>query len=613
MLINLQAPRVPPHGLQVFHPESETSSVPSNSYLANVQAVPRIQDLLRDSLPTTPPQAVPKQKSVQRRNTFVKNNETPSSSICENSQRYHYRNKSNAAAQANCDTIKDETSQCLMENDIVGGGGIIESIVEQSGEMKPSERLEQCINSMMKKAEMLHPSPAEQIIQKQQILEELQKVERELQEKAHHQYILSTQNQQHHQNLRTLGTIITGAPTITAVSNTTANSFTSVPGGHTTQPLLINSGTVLDIESLSDISSVSSQLGLHFPITTNPNVTHAQQQMVYQNRLRALQEQQQQNSVTTTTLASDYCKSRAGKPVKQAKSNVMKQMSQQLPYQLQSEIKIDPQSHPDGMEKINLHNIVMNEQQQQQIQLQQQLLQQHSQQQFVLSEFTQNLTLRGTQYCEGAIAGIMHAMKLTTDSTQTPNMPMYDPVTVGQALLQQQHQQLSQVIQQETKRQQQSQQPQQQQQMQSSNQQQHHFEKNVKLLKGKTNKVQQSHLHTNQQSAVTTLQQSSQAQPILKQQLAAACQEAACTLVGSIPIDGTGVLTLSGMAAQTFPVSIAVSPVSLSSPVSISTNCGTSFTHNLSLDEGLMVAAPARTLHETLGDIMSGKLEVLIW
>ncbi|GFY72014.1 ankyrin repeat and KH domain-containing protein 1 [Trichonephila inaurata madagascariensis] len=205
-----------------------------------------------------------------------------------------------------------------------------------------------------------------------------------------------------------------------------------------------------------------------------------------------------------------------------------------------------------------------------------------------------------------AFAGIMHAMKLTTDSTQTPNMPMYDPVTVGQALLQQQHQQLSQVIQQETKRQQQSQQPQQQQQMQSSNQQQHHFEKNVKLLKGKTNKVQQSHLHTNQQSAVTTLQQSSQAQPILKQQLASACQEAACTLVGNIPIDGTGVLTLSGMAAQTFPVSIAVSPVSLSSPVSISTSCGTSFTHNLSLDEGLMVAAPARTLHETLGDIMSG-------
>ncbi|GFU39754.1 ankyrin repeat and KH domain-containing protein 1 [Nephila pilipes] len=598
-----EAPRVPPHGLQVFHPESETSSVPSNSYLANVQAVPRIQDLLRDSLPTTPPpQAVPKQKSVQRRNTFVKNNETPSSSFCENSQRYHYRSKSNAAAQANSLSIQAETSKCLMENEISGGGGIIESTGEHSGEMKPSERLEQCINSMMKKAEMLHPSPAEQIIQKQQILEELQRVERELQEKAHNQFLLSAQHQQHHQNLHALGTIIAGAPAITAVPSTTTNSFTNVPGGHTTQPLLINSGTVLDIETLSsltDISSVSSQLGLHFPATTNPTVTHAQQ-MIYQNRIKALQEQQHQSTITTTTLASEYCKSRAGKPVKQAKSNVMKQMSQQLPFQLQSEIKIDPQVHADGMEKINLRNIVMNDQQQQ-IQLQQQLLHQHSQQQFVLSEFTQNLTLRGTQYCEGAIAGIMHAMKLTTDSTQTP---MYDPVTVGQALLQQQHQQLTQVIQQETKRQQQNQ-PQQQQQLQPPNQQQHHFEKNVKLLKGKTNKVQQSHLHTNLQSPIATLQQSSQTQPILKQQLSSPRGET-CTLVGNIPIDGTGVLTLSGMAAQTFPVSIAVSPVSLSSPISISTSCGTSFTHNLSLDEGLMVAAPARTLHETLGDIMSG-------
>ncbi|GBM44967.1 Ankyrin repeat domain-containing protein 17 [Araneus ventricosus] len=617
-LENNEAPRVPPHGLQVFHPpESETNSTSSNSYLANVQAVPRIQDLLRESLPTTPPQAVPKQKTVQRRNTFVKNNEAPSSSVCESSQRYHYRSKSNAAAQANSLSIQAETSKCLMENELSGGGGTIESAGEN--ELKPSERLEQCINSMMKKAEMLNPSPEEQIIQKQQILEELQRVERELQEKAHAQIMFNAQQQQQQPNMHALGTIIAGPPALTAIPSTSVNSFTSVPGGQPSQPLLINSGTVLDFESLSsltDISSVSSQLGLHLNPTSNPVVTHAQQ-MIYQNRLKALQEQQQQQSTvtTTTTLATEYCKSRPGKPIKQAKSTVMKQVPQQLPFQmqtgqLQNEIKIDQQSHPDSIEKINLRNIVLNEQQQQHnIQLFQQspqLFQSQAQQQFVLSEFSHNVNIRGSDYCKGALAGIMHAMggiKLTTDSTQTPAMPIYDPVQVGQALLQQQHmvqqhQQLTQVIQQETKRQQN------QQQQQQPSQQQHHFEKNVKLLKGKTNKVQQSHLHANQQPSVTTLQQSSQPQQVLKQQLSSSCGET-CTLVGNIPIDGTGVLTLSGMATPAFPVSIAVSPVTLSSPVSISASCGASFTHNLSLDEGLMVAAPARTLHETLGEIVT--------
>ncbi|GIY63342.1 ankyrin repeat and KH domain-containing protein 1 [Caerostris darwini] len=595
-----EAPRVPPHTFQVFHSaEAEANAVARNSYLANVQSVPRIQDLLRETLPTTTPQAVPKQKSVQRRNTFVKNNEAPSSSFCENSQRYHLRCKSNAAAQANSLSIQAETNKCLVERELGGGGGNIVSI----DELKPSERLEQCINSMMEKAEMLNPSPEKQIAQKQQILEELQRVERELQEKAQAQLMLNAQHQQHHQNLHALGTIIANSP-MTAIPCTSANSFTNVPVGQPSQQLVINNGTVLGLESISsltDISSVSSQLGLHINPTTNPIVTNGQQ-IIYQNQLKALQEQQQP-TVSTTALASEYCKSRISKPVKQAKSNVMKQLPQQLPVhmqtsQVQNDIRIDQANHPDNMEKINLRNIVLNDPQQQ-IQLQQQLLHQPLQQQFVLSEYTQNLTVKGsTEYCEGALAGIMHAMgrmKLAGDGTQTPTIPMYDPVAVGQALLQQQqqhlvqHQQL-QVIQQESKRQQNQQQ-----------QNQQHFEKNVKLLKSKTNKVQQSHLHTNQQPPMTTLQQSPQSQPALKQQLSSNCGET-CTLVGNIPIDGTGVLTLSGTPA--FPVSIAVSPVTLSSPVSIS-NCA-SFAHNLSLDEGLMVAAPARTLHETLGDIMSG-------
>lgn len=63
--------------------------------------------------------------------------------------------------------------------------------------LRPSERLEACISSMMRSAELNHPSREEQIMQKQQILEELQRVERELQEKAHAQIVLSAQHHQH--------------------------------------------------------------------------------------------------------------------------------------------------------------------------------------------------------------------------------------------------------------------------------------------------------------------------------------------------------------------------------------------------------------------------------
>ncbi|KAI1285660.1 Ankyrin repeat and KH domain-containing protein 1 [Halotydeus destructor] len=62
--------------------------------------------------------------------------------------------------------------------------------------LKETERLEQCINNMMKRTEMLNPSREEQILQKQQILEELQRVEKELQEKAQAQIMLAVQQKQ---------------------------------------------------------------------------------------------------------------------------------------------------------------------------------------------------------------------------------------------------------------------------------------------------------------------------------------------------------------------------------------------------------------------------------
>lgn len=620
-------------------------------------SVPRIQDILRETMPGSAPQAVPKQKTTQRKSTLVKNNEAPSSSFCDSAQRY-YRSKTNAAAQANSMTIQTETGTMPNEHlpAFVGGGG--GNIIETDDKsLKPSERLEACINSMMKKAEMLHPSPEEQILQKQQILEELQRVERELQEKAHAQLLLTAQHQhqhqqQHHHQGIQIGTIVTGTPTISTItnnnnSNNNANSLSNlatVAGVHA-QQLIFNTDAVLDIESLSsltDISSVSNHMGLNLHLTTSANnlafppAVHPPQQLynLSQQPPQQVQKVVQQSVITTTTPAADYCKSRMGKLAKQAKT-VMKQNSQQpfkipppiLLHQNDSSTKVDPQTIPimEDSEKMNLRSVVYNDQQhpqthlqqqqqqatqqhqQQQIQLQQQLLHQHSQQQFVLSEFTQNLTLRNTKYCEGAIAGVLHAMggiKLT-ESTQTHTIPMYDAVTVGNVLKQQQphliQPQQLQIIPQE--------QPSPQSlPLQPLPPQPQHFEKNVKLVKGKTNKVQQqSLLHTNPMS-LTSMQPSQQA---IKQQLSS-CNETCTTLVGSIPLDGTSVLTLSGMASPAFPVSIAVTPVSIPTTVSISTNCG-AFAHNLALDEGLMVAAPARTLHETLGEIMTGKWMVLVF
>ena len=56
--------------------------------------------------------------------------------------------------------------------------------------MKASERLEAFISKMMRRAELLHTTSEEQSLQKQQILEELQKVEQELQEKAKNPLLL---------------------------------------------------------------------------------------------------------------------------------------------------------------------------------------------------------------------------------------------------------------------------------------------------------------------------------------------------------------------------------------------------------------------------------------
>ena len=75
---------------------------------------------------------------------------------------------------------------------------------ERGTDMKASERLEKFINNMMKKAELLNTTREEQIVKKQQILEELQKVEAELHEKAKAQLLLNVEQKQRSQQQQLL-------------------------------------------------------------------------------------------------------------------------------------------------------------------------------------------------------------------------------------------------------------------------------------------------------------------------------------------------------------------------------------------------------------------------
>ena len=79
-----------------------------------------------------------------------------------------------------------------------------ESAEERGMDMKASERLEKFISNMMKKAELLNTTREEQILKKQQILEELQKVEAELHEKAKAQLLLNVEQKQRSQQQQLL-------------------------------------------------------------------------------------------------------------------------------------------------------------------------------------------------------------------------------------------------------------------------------------------------------------------------------------------------------------------------------------------------------------------------
>lgn len=87
--------------------------------------------------------------------------------------------------------MADGTARYNCENNVLSN-----ILPDEAAEIKASERLEAIINNVMTKELITSGSSREeQILKKQQILGELQKVERELQEKAQAQLLLSAQHQ----------------------------------------------------------------------------------------------------------------------------------------------------------------------------------------------------------------------------------------------------------------------------------------------------------------------------------------------------------------------------------------------------------------------------------
>ena len=120
------------------------------------------------------------QKSLSRSAPTVKQK--------ENDTKQRPENKTpQAEADGGCNAEKNYTensgNQLALDFDI-------------KADMKTSEKcekLEAFIKNMMRKADLLNTTREEQIVKKQQILEELQRVERELHEKAQAQMLLSAQ------------------------------------------------------------------------------------------------------------------------------------------------------------------------------------------------------------------------------------------------------------------------------------------------------------------------------------------------------------------------------------------------------------------------------------
>ncbi|XP_069125262.1 ankyrin repeat and KH domain-containing protein 1-like isoform X1 [Argopecten irradians] len=182
---HLSEARVPVHGLANIVPPSDPDSTPSTNFTPNIQpATANKKQGEKDINIPVRTQEVWKnvQKNIGKRphtgngETVVKTSKSniplpPSSEVTTNNAQYQY-------------------------GEI---GSLPDLIPEETLDVKARERLEAIINNVMDKELDNTSTKEEQILRKQQILQELQKVERELQEKAQAQLLISAQHQREQQ------------------------------------------------------------------------------------------------------------------------------------------------------------------------------------------------------------------------------------------------------------------------------------------------------------------------------------------------------------------------------------------------------------------------------
>ncbi|GAB6028256.1 hypothetical protein CHUAL_002439 [Chamberlinius hualienensis] len=178
--------RVPPHGMPMpVLAEADQSSAVTQTFYHNLQSGGQASGLGKQEI---------KSQLLRNANTSVRQNEPLTTAELQ-----QVKNAPHLAPAFSPDFNYD------FDGTFMGGVGVSEVTLQLNKDGKPNETLEACISNMMKKAEQIHINREEQIIQKQQILEELQRVERELQDKAQAQLLLNAQTQLRLESSHTTG------------------------------------------------------------------------------------------------------------------------------------------------------------------------------------------------------------------------------------------------------------------------------------------------------------------------------------------------------------------------------------------------------------------------
>lgn len=197
---------------------------------------------------------------------------------------------------------------------------------------RETERLEECVNNMMKRTEMLNPSREEQIIQKQQILEELQRVERELHFK--------TRNSQRPPLSQAIADIDTEVSSIVSNSFIAMRMFDNSVDGQPNSASGSPSSNKCDATT-NEASDVKTLPNLPLGEST-PGSTPATKRVTVKAKKKS----------TSTVPASNQAPSTCA-PSKQQQQTQQPQLQPQ-PQQQQQQQQISPASLETEVEKLNL-------------------------------------------------------------------------------------------------------------------------------------------------------------------------------------------------------------------------------------------------------------------